>query len=122
MLMLAAFSYLATRRLAMNPGVSQNVMETFMDSIRNLLVETMGEHGKGFFPLVATIGLFIFVSNVLGLIPGFESPTASLNTNLSMALIVYFSDPHHGRQGPRIEISQAVCRPKSLDGAAHDSP
>ena len=42
-----------------------------------------------FFPLIATIGLFILFSNLLGLIPGFESPTANLNTNLSMALVVF---------------------------------
>jgi len=90
MLFLAALSYLATRRLEMHPGVIQNIMETIMDAFRNLLLDTMGESGKNFFPLVATIGLFIFISNLLSLFPGFEAPTANLNTNLAMALIVFF--------------------------------
>jgi F-type H+-transporting ATPase subunit a len=49
----------------------------------------MGHEGRKFFPLIATIGLFILTSNLLGLIPGFESPTANLNTNASMAIVVF---------------------------------
>ena len=49
----------------------------------------MGEHGRSMFPLIATLGLFIFFSNVMGLIPGFFSPTASINTTLACALIVF---------------------------------
>jgi F-type H+-transporting ATPase subunit a len=82
-------SFLATRRLSITPGSIQNIMEVIIDAFYTLLIDTMGESGKKFFPLIATIGLFILVSNVLGLIPGFESPTANLNTNLTMALIVF---------------------------------
>ncbi len=89
MLLLALLSFLATRRLSLNPGGTQNVMEVIIDAMHKLLLDTMGEHGKKFFPLIATIGLFILTSNLMGLIPGFESPTANLNTNLSMALVVF---------------------------------
>lgn len=90
MALLIVLSFLATRRLELIPGVVQNIMETIVDAFHDLLIDTMGEEGKRFFPLIATIGLFILVSNVMGLIPGFESPTASLNTNCAMALIVFF--------------------------------
>lgn len=90
MAILILLSYLATRHLELIPGTIQNLMETVMSAFDNLLVDTMGEEGKKFFPLIATIGLFILVSNIMGLVPGFESPTASLNTNLAMALIVFF--------------------------------
>ncbi|MDQ5985062.1 MAG: F-type H+-transporting ATPase subunit a [Syntrophus sp. SKADARSKE-3] len=89
MALLILVSFLATRRLNINPGSIQNIMEVIIDAFYTLLLDTMGEHGKKFFPLIATIGLFILVSNVLGLIPGFESPTGNLNTNLCMALIVF---------------------------------
>ncbi|HPJ97124.1 MAG TPA: F0F1 ATP synthase subunit A [Syntrophales bacterium] len=89
MLLLVLLSFLATRRLSLNPGGTQNVMEVVVDAMHKLLLDTMGEHGKKFFPLIATIGLFILTSNLMGLIPGFESPTANLNTNLSMALVVF---------------------------------
>ena len=88
-LLLILLSVLATRALKINPGGTQNVMEVIVSGMHKLLLDTMGEHGMKFFPLIATIGLFILFSNLLGLIPGFESPTANLNTNLSMALVVF---------------------------------
>ena len=90
-LMLSVLSFLATRRLQVYPGRLQNVMEVIVDGLHSLLLDTMGNHGKKFFPLIATIGLFIFTSNMIGIIPGFESPTANINTNLAMALVVFFS-------------------------------
>ncbi|MDR2861319.1 MAG: F0F1 ATP synthase subunit A [Syntrophobacterales bacterium] len=88
-LILGVLSFLATRRLELYPGKLQNFMEVIVGALNNLLQETMGEHGKKFFPLIATLGLFILVSNLLGLVPGFGSPTANLNTNACMALTVF---------------------------------
>lgn len=89
MAMLALLSFLATRRLNIVPGRLQNVMEVIIDGFDNLLIETMGPEGRKFFPLVATLGIYILTSNLLGLIPGFESPTANLNTTVSMAVVVF---------------------------------
>jgi len=86
---LALFSVLATRRMNILPGGFQNVMEVIIEGFDNLLVETMGPEGRKFFPLIATLGLYILTSNLIGLIPGFESPTANLNTTASMALVVF---------------------------------
>ena len=90
MALLALFSFLATRRLSLTPGGFQNSMEVFIKAIDNLLIDTMGTHGKRFFPLIATLGFFILTSNLFGLIPGLESPTANLNTTVAMALVVFF--------------------------------
>ncbi len=90
MAILALLGFLATRRMDIYPNRVQNVMEVFVNAFHNLLVDTMGEHGKRFFPLIATIGFFILFSNLIGLIPGFDSPTASLNTTVAMALVVFF--------------------------------
>jgi F-type H+-transporting ATPase subunit a len=86
---LALFSFLATRRVNILPGGFQNVMEVIIEGFDNLLTETMGPEGRKFFPLIATLGLAILTSNLLGLIPGFESPTANLNTTVSMAVVVF---------------------------------
>jgi F-type H+-transporting ATPase subunit a len=90
MAVLALFSFLATRRMSMIPGGFQNVMETILGGFDDLVTETMGPEGRKFFPLVATLGLYILASNLIGLLPGFESPTANLNTTVSMALVVFF--------------------------------
>jgi F-type H+-transporting ATPase subunit a len=55
--------------------------------------EMMGPEGKHYFPLIASLFLFILVSNLLGLIPGFDSPTANLNTTAALA-VVAFSATH----------------------------
>jgi F-type H+-transporting ATPase subunit a len=89
--LLALLSYLATRRLEVYPGRLQNVMETVVDVLHSLLDDTMGHQGRKFFPLIATLGIFILTANLLGIIPGFESPTANVNTNAAMALVVFFS-------------------------------
>jgi F-type H+-transporting ATPase subunit a len=90
MILLAVISFVATRRMDIYPNKVQNVMEVVIGALDNLLIETMGPHGKTYFPLIATLGLFILTSNLIGLIPGFESPTSNLNTTVSMALCVFF--------------------------------
>jgi F-type H+-transporting ATPase subunit a len=89
MLVLALLSFLATRRLNLYPGRLQHVFEVVINGIRNLMVDSMGPNGLRFFPLIATIAIFILTANLLGLIPGFSSPTANLNTTVSMALVVF---------------------------------
>jgi len=89
--LLCAISFMATRRLQIVPGTSQNVMEVILGGFDSLLTEIMGHNGRKFFPLIATLGLFILSSNLIGLIPGFESPTSSINTNAAMAIIVFLS-------------------------------
>jgi F-type H+-transporting ATPase subunit a len=89
MAFLALFSFLATRRMSILPGRFQNVMEVIIGGFDSLLTDTMGHEGRKFFPLIATLGLYILTSNLLGMIPGFESPTANLNTTVSLALVVF---------------------------------
>jgi F-type H+-transporting ATPase subunit a len=89
MALLITCGFLATRRIAIYPGKFQNVMEVVMGGFDSLMSDTMGHAARRFFPLIATIGLFILVSNLMGLVPGFESPTSNLNTNASMAILVF---------------------------------
>jgi F-type H+-transporting ATPase subunit a len=89
MAMLALFSFLATRRMNILPGRFQNVMEVIIGGFDNMLTDTMGPEGRKFFPIITTLGIYILTSNLLGLIPGFESPTANLNTTVSMAIVVF---------------------------------
>lgn len=66
-------------------------MESVLSGIDTFLTDTMGHEGKKFFPLVATLGLYILSCNLLGLLPGFESPTSNINTNASMAITVFLT-------------------------------
>lgn len=86
---LIVVSVLATRAISIIPTGLQNLMEVVVTGIEGLLEETMGEEGKAYFPLIATFALFILVSNLIALIPGFYPPTANLNTNAALALTVF---------------------------------
>ena len=88
-IMLAALSFLATKALKAVPGGLQNFMEVIIGGIENMVVETMGEHGRPFFPLIATLAIFILVSNLIGLVPGFFPPTANINTTAACAVVVF---------------------------------
>jgi len=89
MIILILISIIVTRSLKLIPGKLQNFLEVVVGGLRSLLVDTMGENGMRFFPLMATLAVFILVANLGGVIPGFYSPTANLNTNASMAITVF---------------------------------
>ena len=80
---------LVKRSIKTVPTGLQNFFEPVIDSIENMIEETMGHKGKAYFPLIATIAFFILTSNLIALIPGFFPPTANLNTNAAIALTVF---------------------------------
>ncbi|HDQ03185.1 MAG TPA: ATP synthase F0 subunit A [Deltaproteobacteria bacterium] len=89
--LLALLAFLSTRRLQTVPGRLQNVMEVVIGGFDTMLNEVMGEKGRKYFPLIATLGLFIFLSNLMGAFPGFKSPTSDINTTAALAIVVFFS-------------------------------
>jgi len=89
MALLVLLSIAATKGLKAVPSGLQNFMEVIVGGIENMLLETMGEHGKPFFPLIATLALFILISNLIGLVPGFFPPTANINTTAACAVVVF---------------------------------
>jgi len=89
MAILIAVAFAASRSVKLVPSGAQNLMETVISGVDGLLEETMGEEGKSYFPLIATFALFILVSNLVALIPGFAPPTANVNTNAALALTVF---------------------------------
>ncbi len=88
MLFLLTVSALAVRSLKMVPEGSQNFFELIITGIEDFMIGITGEEGRFMFPLIASLGFFILCCNYLGVIPGFVSPTANLNTTLACALIV----------------------------------
>lgn len=88
MIFLIVVGALAAKGIQMVPGKLQNLMELVISSIEEFMVETIGEEGRWLFPLAGTVFIYIFIGNLLGVIPGFFPPTANLNTTLSCALVV----------------------------------
>jgi F-type H+-transporting ATPase subunit a len=89
MAVLLGLGVLASRRVALVPEGAQNVMELLVGGLEEFMVEITGEEGRAFFPYIGTLFLFILLCNLVGLIPGFLSPTSNINTPLSMALCTF---------------------------------
>jgi F-type H+-transporting ATPase subunit a len=80
----------ATKNVQLVPAGAQNIMEAFIQGVVTIGADTMGkENAKKFMPLIATLGFIIFIANMMGIVPGFESVTGNINFTLSLALIVF---------------------------------
>jgi len=88
MIMLIVLGFIAVKSVNLVPTKVQNVMEIIISALEEFTIDITGEEGRWLFPLLATVFLYIFTCNIIGLIPGFYPPTASLNTTLSCALVV----------------------------------
>jgi F-type H+-transporting ATPase subunit a len=88
MIILIVSGALAAKSVRLVPGKGQNFFEVLISGIEEFMVEVTGEEGRWLFPLAATVFIYIFVCNLIGMVPGFFSPTANLNTTLSCALTV----------------------------------
>ena len=89
LLILIVLAYIGGRSIALVPGKAQNFFEVVVSGMEEFMVDVTGEEGRWFFPLVGTIFLYIVTCNLIGLIPGFFPPTASINTTLSCALVSF---------------------------------
>ena len=104
-------SYLITRSLHMVPTMPQLMGEIVVGGLYDFFKSVTGKHIKRFFPLLASIFIFVIVSNWIGLLPGvgtigffhgkeftplFRGPTADLNTTLALALVSVFAIQYYG--------------------------
>ncbi len=87
MAILILFGWLAGKNAQLIPEPVQNVFEVLVSGLEEFMVEITGEEGRWLFPLAASIFLFVFIGNLVGLIPGFFPPTANLNTTGALALV-----------------------------------
>jgi F-type H+-transporting ATPase subunit a len=78
------------------PTGVQNLLETIVSGLENFIVDIMGPEGRYYLSLIGTLFLFILVCNLEGLIPGFDSPTANINTTLALALVTFTATHYIG--------------------------
>ncbi|CAN2042193.1 ATP synthase subunit a [Candidatus Magnetomoraceae bacterium gMMP-15] len=88
MLLLIGLSIIAIKGISLIPSKGQNVMELLVSGLEEFMVDITGEEGRWLMPIVATVFIYVLFGNLIGLVPGFYPPTASLNTTLSCALVV----------------------------------
>lgn len=104
MLLMTTGAWLATRRLTTGPEIPrwQNLLEVVVGGMRRQMREIARGDPGPYLPFVGTIFLFILVSNVLMIVPGWQPPTGSLSTTAALAAMVFVAVPAYGiaQRGP----------------------
>jgi len=96
-LLLTIFFIAVRMRLSVErPGALQQTMEGIEGFVNNLASETISSHPEKFVPYLTVLGLFILSCNLIGLVPGLESPTAVPIVPLGCALLTWFYYHYHG--------------------------
>src|SRR5712692_6481218 len=86
--------FLLRRQLSVeNPGRFQQVMEVFVEFVRNMNEEIIGHDGPRYVAMIGTLGIYVALCNLLGLIPTLETPTAQIQVTLgcSVAAFLYYN-------------------------------
>jgi len=98
MVLLIFISWLATKNLTIGPKMSrwQNFLEVIVGYIRQQVREITQQNPDPFIPFLGTLFLFISLSNMLAIIPGYHPPTGSLSTTSALAICVFFAIPIFG--------------------------
>ncbi len=78
-----------TRRLKPHPSRAQTLLELVVETIALQIRETMGVAPERYLPLIGTLFIFVLAANWSSLIPGIEPPTATLETDAALAMIVF---------------------------------
>jgi len=89
MAVLIVAAVMVKNKLETIPRGAQNFWEVVVSILEDLVVQTMGEKGRPYFPLIATLALFILSCNLIGILPWFQSATNNLNTTLALALLAF---------------------------------
>ena len=79
------------------PPVLQHIWEAFSEVVIFFIDNVIGkEKGRKFFPLLATLSIFILFANLAGLFPFLISPTSNLNTTVACAILAFLYYNYQG--------------------------
>ena len=90
-LAIALLCKLLTRNLKMFPQNMQVVIEGVVESLENAVAQVAGRHTPRIMPFIASLWVFLVSANLLGLVPGLDSPTRDLSVTAALAVLVFLS-------------------------------
>jgi F-type H+-transporting ATPase subunit a len=99
MALLVLFSVYVSRKLTSDPKKitrAQNILEIVVINVRNQIRDVSQQNPDRFMAFIGTLFIFIAVSNLMGVIPGFRPPTGSLSTTTALAISVFIAVPFFG--------------------------
>jgi F-type H+-transporting ATPase subunit a len=96
MILLGGLGWAFTRSLDLKPSRLQAAVELVVETIAAQIRETTRAEPGRFMPLVGTLFLYILAANWSSLIPGIEPPTAALETDAALGLVVFIAVIFYG--------------------------
>lgn len=96
MLLLATGSWLLTRRLSLRPTAMQSLLELLVETLDGQIRDTMQSSPERYRALIGSLFIFILAANWSSLIPGVDPPTAVLETDTALALVVLAASIGYG--------------------------
>jgi F-type H+-transporting ATPase subunit a len=96
MVCMAGAAVLLTRRLALVPSKAQTVLELLVTTLDAQIRDTVEGDPAPYRALIGTLFSFVLAANWSALLPGVEPPTAHLETDAALALIVLGATVYHG--------------------------
>lgn len=91
MLLLGVLSWAATRRVGLDPGPLQTLLEGVVSAIDEAIREVLPRHSRLVLPFIGTLWIYVLAANLAGLVPGLASPTGHLSVTAGLALLVFLS-------------------------------
>jgi F-type H+-transporting ATPase subunit a len=88
-ILIGLFIIVRSRLSVENPNGLQHVVEGLNGFVNGQSQSVIGDHSEGFTPFLVALGLFILACNLVGLVPGFESPTATPAVTLGCAVCAF---------------------------------
>ena len=96
MLALYLTCWISTRRLSLDPGPWQVVVEGIVSAIEDATGAVLPDQSRQLLPFIGTLGIFIVTANLTGLIPGLHAPTSDLSLTAALAVLVFLSVHWYG--------------------------
>jgi len=83
--------WLMKRRLQLEPGPAQTALEGVVTTIESAVEAVAPQQARRIMPFIGTIWIYLVIANLIGLVPGLESPTRDLSATAALAILVFFS-------------------------------
>ncbi len=114
MLALTLVCAILTRNLSIQPGKWQTLLEGVVLALENTIASADPVNARKLLPLIGTFWVFLPIANLLGVIPGFHSPTRDLSVTTALALIVFLSVHIYGLRHSGLAYFRHYLKPSPI--------
>jgi F-type H+-transporting ATPase subunit a len=91
MALLGLLSWISTRKSRTHPSYLQTAVEGIVSSIEAAIANAAPQHSKTLLPFIGTLWVYLALANLIGLVPGLDSPTRDISQTSALAILLFFS-------------------------------